>query len=367
MRRTYVELFAGAGGLSLGLNDAGWRPIAHAEIERHARAVLRDKWPFLPLHGDVRQIDWTQYRGAVDLVAGGSPCQDLSIAGKRSGLAGERSGLFYELVRAWNETAAPYCLWENVDGCRSSNNGRDFAAVLSAFLGVAVAVPADGWRSSGVAAGPHAVASWRVLDLQEFAIPQRRTRVFMVVARTGGVDPAEVLGLTSPDGERQPTDEQVEGPFWNGGTVVPALDISGIVKQQTMPEKGRLWAVRGEQWVPVVWSAEVDEDLEECPQCGGTYPDCPCPRPTQDYPYRETDGQLEALVPWLRRLTPIECERLMSWPDRWTEVGRDDNGTVYKLPDTARYKLCGNGVGSVVAEWIGRRIIESLENAAKDC
>lgn len=189
----YVELFAGAGGLSMGLEAAGMHPVAHAEIEPHARTVLRRQWPDTPLHGDVTQVDWTQYAGQVDLVAGGSPCQDLSVAGKRAGLAGARSGLFFELIRAWDETGAPYCLWENVDGARSSNKGEDFAAVLSAFVGAPVAVPRDGWRGAGVAAGATGVAAWRVLDLQHFGPPQRRRRIFVVAARTGGADPAEIL------------------------------------------------------------------------------------------------------------------------------------------------------------------------------
>src|SRR5690606_7749441 len=127
---------------------------------------------------------------------GGSPCQDLSIAGKRAGMtegSGTRSSLYFEQVRILQESEAPYFLWENVLGALSSNNGRDFAAVLSALVGAAVPVPSDGWQSAGVAAGPAGVAAWRVLDAQFFGVPQRRRRVFVLGARAGGVDPAEVL------------------------------------------------------------------------------------------------------------------------------------------------------------------------------
>ena len=204
---TYAELFAGAGGLSMGLETAGWTAVAHAEIEPHARAVLREHWPDCPMHGDVdaflggkRMRQWFRetYTGKVTLLSGGSPCQDLSVAGKRRGMkkgSGTRSSLFFRQVSARNLCNAPYFLWENVLGALSSNAGRDFAAVLSALVGAAVPVPADGWQSAGVAAGPTGVAAWRVLDCQFFGPPQRRRRVFVLGARTGGVDPAEVLAL----------------------------------------------------------------------------------------------------------------------------------------------------------------------------
>ncbi|MFN7610222.1 MAG: DNA cytosine methyltransferase, partial [bacterium] len=118
---TYAELFAGAGGLSMGLETAGFHAVAHAEIEPHARAVLRYRWPDTRLDGDVTKIDGRDYAG-VTLLSGGSPCQDLSVAGKRAGLGGARSSLFYEQVRIWNESGAPYLLWENVGGALSSNH-----------------------------------------------------------------------------------------------------------------------------------------------------------------------------------------------------------------------------------------------------
>lgn len=201
---TYVELFAGVGGLSMGLEAAGFRPIAHCEVNEHARAVLRRHWPMTRLDGDVREIDGAWYRG-VTLVSGGSPCQDLSIGGQRAGLKGERSSLFYEQVRVWNESRAPLFLWENVKGALTSNKGKDFAAVLSAITGATIDVPRTGrngtgkarWLSAGMASGPAGVACWRVLDLQYFGPPQRRTRVFVVASRTPRVRPEVVLDLLS--------------------------------------------------------------------------------------------------------------------------------------------------------------------------
>ena len=200
MRLTYVELFAGAGGLSMGLDMAGWECLGHCEIEEFPRRVLAERWPGVPLHGDVTALTGAAIIEAAGgeaplLLSGGSPCQDLSVAGKRKGLGGERSSLFHHQMRLWDETGARYCLWENVLGAFSSHNGRDFAAVLSSFVGSAIAVPADGWGSSGVAAGRTGVAAWRVLDAKYFGVPQRRRRVFVLGTRAGGVDPSEVLSV----------------------------------------------------------------------------------------------------------------------------------------------------------------------------
>jgi DNA (cytosine-5)-methyltransferase 1 len=381
----YLELFAGAGGMSRGLEAAGMTCVAHAEIEPHARAVLRRHWPDTPLHGDVTTVDWTPYAGQVDLVAGGSPCQDLSVAGKRAGLAGSRSNLFYELIRAWNETNATYCLWENVDGARSSNQGADFAAVLSAFVGADV-TPPQRWASAGVAAGPTGVASWRVLDLQHFGPPQRRRRIFVLATRTGGVDPAEVLALSeSVCGHPAPRQQQrestapragtgaervfdargngdgtltntlagdhqnrvtdytalaVQASWWDGGQVAGTLTKKGAGGEQRMPDKGNFGAV-----------LQTGVDLA----------------PTlQEHDYKGAgsfrDGAVNAVVfpagrP--RRLTPLECERLMGWDDAWTAIGINEDGTEYALADTPRYRLCGNGVGSPVPYWIATRLVEA--------
>lgn len=192
-----IELFAGAGGMALGFHRAGWETVALAEWDPHAQCVLKARFPDVPLYGDVRELDGKQLiaaHGSVDLVSGGAPCQDLSVAGKREGLQGDRSILFYDLIRIWEETGATYCLYENVLGALNSQTGADFAAVLSAFVGRAVAIPRDGWTGGGgVVAGPAGVAAWRVLDAQFFGVPQRRRRVFVLGARPGGVDPAQIL------------------------------------------------------------------------------------------------------------------------------------------------------------------------------
>ncbi len=196
---TFAELFAGGGGLSRGLELAGWDCRWHCENEEQAASVLRIRWPNVPIVGDVREVDGAEMvrrYGKILMLSGGSPCQGLSSAGRRKGLVDPRSILFFQQMRLWDETGADLCLWENVDNARHSEEGKDFGEVLRAFVGAPVHVPSSGWRSSGVAAGPTGVAAWRVLDAQFFGVPQRRSRVFVLGTRAGIVDPAEVLSLT---------------------------------------------------------------------------------------------------------------------------------------------------------------------------
>lgn len=165
----FVSLFAGVGGFDLGLARSGHTCVGQVEIDKHARAVLERQFPNVPKHNDVTTaIDWADeigLTGNIDLVCGGFPCQDLSVAGKRAGLAGARSGLFYDALRFATHTKAETVLLENVPGLLSSNQGRDFGAVILA-LGNA------GYSN----------IEWRVLDSQFFGVPQRRRRVFIVAS-----------------------------------------------------------------------------------------------------------------------------------------------------------------------------------------
>jgi DNA (cytosine-5)-methyltransferase 1 len=514
-----LSLFSGAGGMDLGLEAAGIRTVALCEIMTHARVVLRHRFPGIPPHDDVTTFDGTQFRGLVDLVHGGSPCQDLSVAGKRAGLTGSRSSLFHHQVRIWEESEAPMILWENVPGAFSSNGGRDFATVLSSLVGAAIPVPQDGWRSGGVAAGRSAVAAWRVLDAQYFGVPQRRSRVFVLGVRAGGPDPAEILALAeslrrdTPQGRapgqdaaaRTGTGVEVAGSLGGGSGVrgfCDDLDRSGAFPvqiaapiafhptQDPISDAERspaLGATTGGMGVLAIRTAQtsanghgvadnVAHTLDQAqgqavlafdakqsgesaegvaptlramphdashanaggqlgvlafdttqvtskanrsnPQAGdpchplaaGAHPPAVVPilevgkrtgKSTDDpragigighdgdpmyslqagaqhgvtafdgyslnasevhhtLPAQKNGGDhvmIPAAIP--RRLTPTECERLMSWPDGHTAIGITEKGNTVHLADGARYKLCGNGVASVCAQWIGERIMQA--------
>ena len=165
----FVSLFAGVGGFDLGLERSGHTCVGQVEIDKHAQSVLARHWPDVPKHNDVTTaIDWADeigLTGNVDLVAGGFPCQDLSVAGKRAGLDGKRSGLFYDALAFAKAVKAKTILLENVPGLLSSNQGRDFGVLLTEL--------ADAGYSN---------IEWRILNSQFFGVAQRRRRVFIVAS-----------------------------------------------------------------------------------------------------------------------------------------------------------------------------------------
>jgi DNA (cytosine-5)-methyltransferase 1 len=178
---TYMSLFSACGGMDLGLDAAGWRCIGQAEVEPWRRDVLERHWPGIKRYDDVRAVvaDGDTLPEQPDLIAGGFPCQDLSVAGKRKGLAGERSGLAWEFMRIIRAVQPRCVLIENVPGLLSSNQGRDMAALIGTLAELG-----DGLQY-GVA--------YRILDSQWFGVPQRRRRVFIVGIRADG-DPATAAG-----------------------------------------------------------------------------------------------------------------------------------------------------------------------------
>jgi len=179
-----VSLFAGVGGFDLALERNGIDVVAAVEIDANARGVLKHRFPNTTLFNDVCEVTGEQliaagFKPSEGIIVGGFPCQDLSVAGKRAGLDGARSGLFWEIVRLLDETKAQNFILENVPGLLSSNKGQDMAAVIGALddLGYGIA--------------------WRVLDAQHFGVPQRRRRVFIVGCL--GNDwrtPCEILALS---------------------------------------------------------------------------------------------------------------------------------------------------------------------------
>ena len=129
----FGSLFSGIGGFDLGFERAGMECAWQVETDIRARGVLARHWPEVERYEDVRNVGRNDLR-AVDVVCGGFPCQDVSIAGRRAGLAGERSGLWFEFHRVLDELRPRWCIIENVPGLLSSNAGRDFATILSGLV-----------------------------------------------------------------------------------------------------------------------------------------------------------------------------------------------------------------------------------------
>ena len=168
---TAVSLFAGVGGFDLALENNGVNVVAAVEIDAHARGVLAHKFPNTQLFEDVKEVKGSDLIAAGfvperGIITGGFPCQDLSVAGRRAGLAGERSGLYWEIVRLAEETQAKWLVLENVPGLLTSQKGRDMGIVLGTLVDCGYSV------------------TWRILDAQHFGVPQRRRRVFIVAGRT---------------------------------------------------------------------------------------------------------------------------------------------------------------------------------------
>ena len=396
-----VSLFSGVGGFDLGLERAGMTTVAQVEWDPKCQQVLARHWPHVPRWGDVSDVNGADLPDC-DLVAFGSPCQDLSVAGKRAGMVeGEtRSGLFYEAVRIIKELqeddrGPAWVVWENVAGALSSNGGRDFGAVIDSLADIgAVDI------------------QWRVLDAQWFGVPQRRRRVFVVArlnpsaaggpqvlpvgasvrrdSATGsetGQDvaprPAGCLGLGAgktdeldghgahvvigPESEQTPTpvdrvpmtetDRMASIPL--NTTTTPSVatqqqlllpEITGTVTTTWAKGPGNTQVEEGHV-IPVAVAenqrgeVRTSNVVSSIGQGGG--------KPGQGYPAALT-ADLE-----VRRLTPTECERLMGWPDGWTAEGVDADGNPVTIAVTNRYRMCGNGVASPVAEWIGRCILDA--------
>lgn len=183
----YLSLCSGIEAATVAWAPLGWTPVAFADTDHYCRAFLEHYWPDVPNLGDLETISAEQLAalGRIDLVVGGTPCQDLSIAGQRRGLKGARSGLFHEYVRIFDATrrlcGARFALWENVPGALTSQRGRDFAVVVSQFAGCNFEPPNDGWGNEGLALGPNGLIEWGVLDAQWFGLAQRRERLFALV------------------------------------------------------------------------------------------------------------------------------------------------------------------------------------------
>ena len=484
-----VSLFSGVGGFDLGLEQAGMTTIYQCEWDKHATNILQRHWPDVPKWGDITTLtaqEILRHGQNPDVIAWGSPCQDLSVAGKRAGLEGERSGLFHEGMRIIKElrketnNAYPrISIWENVAGALSSNRGADFGIIL------------DEMAQAGAM-----VIEWAMLDAQHFGIPQRRRRVFVIAI----FDPAIARNCPNPllpvseslrgntqkgkqkgkvASSQASTSIGGDGEWWDGGTIADALTTTSDA--QRMPDKDRLQAVvvgslaardyKGvgsqyvdegevivepfvksrraqtsdddETWVegkinPTLNSFDTgdtrattaivfDDDRRVGPRIfdgtvstlqafmgtGGNNTPMVAQQPVlfensyrdgariandgvtqtlsakmgtgggntpmlafdtkfgsnadicydQSPPLKASQGAPSVSEPTMavRRLTPLECERLMGWPDDHTRYKAD--GT--EQADTHRYKQCGNGVASPVAKWIAQHILNIPKDPAQ--
>lgn len=250
---TMGSLFDGIGGFPLAAIRNGITPVWASEIEAFPIEVTKIRFPEMLHVGDITKLDGAKLP-PVDVICGGSPCQDLSVAGQRRGLAGERSGLFMEQTRIAKEMRKAdeqrnvpaylvrprYLVWENVPGAFSSAEGEDFRAVIEEIVRIKYSAcdvprPESGrWESAGaVLLGDEFSLAWRVMDAQFWGVAQRRRRIFLV-ADFGGTTAPEILfkqdslfgDIAQSGGPRQGTAAPAEGcPDDTGGACLTPWDV----------------------------------------------------------------------------------------------------------------------------------------------
>ena len=331
----YVSLFSGAGGMDLGADRAGWECVAQVEKDKNCQAVLTHHWPDVPKWGDIADVDGTELPSA-DAVIFGSPCQDLSVAGRRAGIHGEASSLFFQAIRVIREmqdagNTPTWVVWENVAGALSSNQGQDFAIVLHEMADAGALV-----------------LEWAVLDARWFGVPQRRRRVFLVAC----FDPGAAERCPDP---LLPVAESLPGHLGEGdapGQVVAALTANGVGASDD-----ETWAEVGPDRPAPTLNAmgNGSESRATVVAIDSTWSGAYSPSIDVSPPLKQAHGTVPAIPDGLgvRRLTPRECERLMGWPDDHTLV---TNARGKPMADSPRYKMCGNGVASPVMAWVAAQI-----------
>ena len=369
---TLGSLFDGLGGWQIAACRAGIKPVWSSEVEKFPIALTKFRFPYTEQLGDVTKIKGNEIE-PVDIITSGSPCQDLSVAGDRAGLSGTRSNLFFEAVRIVREMREKtngiyprYFVWENVPGAFSSNKGMDFKSVLEEITETSIPVPGHHkWAKSGMVRSRICTVVWRTLDAQYWGVPQRRRRIFLVADYTDGGGTEEILfkpEVLSRDTKQGRTEREGTRPIPDGHTAKPismCLDMSHAcdvvrVNEDVCPTLQHRMGTGGNN-IPLT----IDKPMF----CVGngqlaqlhkqdTVGALNCMHDQQIVAICQRDGKAIAVDYRLRRLTPLECERLQGLPDNWTLI--DDK----TCSDSARYKAIGNGMAQPCADFVIERIAE---------
>jgi len=338
-RMKAVSLFSGVGGFEIGFDRAGIETILQAETDRHCRSVLERHWAKTERIEDVREYRrGSRARGRVDLVYGGFPCQPFSVAGKREGNRDDRN-LWPEFRRVVQELQPRWVVAENVPGLLSFDQGRFFGSILDDLANIGF---------NGVA--------YTILDAQHFGVPQRRRRVFIVagpsrqaveqilsICESCEGHPAE-SGATGEGIAEPPDDSSQNGSFRTTDLDNQVIMPMSFEWQAGTDDIGLRDPVRG-------LTANRHPAVQEA--CIPDVAYAIAAREAKGVSVRESSTNYIPEASQVRRLTPLECERLMGWPDDWTRWGADGK----EISDTHRYRMIGNGVVAPVAEWIGHRLV----------
>ena len=346
------------GGFSLGLQKVfNIEKTYYSEIDKYAKQVYNYNFKNAEYVGSVKDVRG-QDLSKVDIITFGSPCQDFSLAGKRKGMEGDRSSLITEAIRLINECRPRFFIWENVKGTFSSNNSEDFWAIIQTFANI------GGYR-----------LEWQLLNTKWF-LPQNRERIYLV-GYIGEKSRGQIFPIRESDKkvnelQRQQTNTCCLTTRYeaNGnGSYIIERELNAQIKVKSATNKGFETATPGDS---INYSNPNSETRRGRVGKGVAQTlDTGCNQAViGDYRYDEgyierKDGDAPTLclrsgdttmVNKIRRLTPIECERLQGFPENWSKYGKDG-----EISDTQRYKMCGNAVTVDVVEAVARQIKQLYE------
>ena len=311
----FISFFAGIGGFDLGLEKAGHECVGQVEIDNNCNKVLNYQYPNVKKFKDISKVDPDELPEA-DLYVGGFPCQDLSVGNKRrKGLDGKRSILWWEFIRCIENRNPTYIVAENVKGLLTSRKGKDMGIIIKSL--------SDRGYS----------CEWRVLDSQYFGVPQRRKRVFLVATH---------IDRHIGKGSYRPILFEQKGLSWNIG--------------KDTKEEQKNTPIYGEDFKEQTVFIKTHRPNDNKDWEGWKYRNVHPTLTSFDIGEVRTIALVITKDKKIRRLNPVECERLQGFPDNWTQKGIDEHGNEVNIPESARYKQCGNAVTVNVAEWIGKRL-----------
>lgn len=299
----YLSVCSGIEAASVAWEPLGWEAIGFSEIEPFACELLKQKYPSVKNHGDMTKYEnWDI--GEFDILVGGTPCQSFSIAGKRGGTNDIRGRLMYSYLGIVEKYKPRWVVWENVPGVLSSGDGVDFASFLAGLEQCGY-----GW-------------AYRVLDAQYFGVPQRRRRVF-VIGSLGNYNCVKVLfEFEGTQGDIAESRETAKNTAERTDRTMPVmfrnLNNNSVYKKEVRTANTIISRYgTGGNNMPLILDSITSKKL--------------------------------------RRITPIECERLQGFPDNWTRIAWHGK-SADQCPDGPRYKAIGNSMAVPVMRWIGNRI-----------
>lgn len=350
MGLTLGSLFDGIGGWLLAAKRNGIAPIWSSEIDRFAMKVSKTHFPDVEQLGDITKLNGGEIP-PVDIICAGSPCQDLSIAGKRQGLKGERSGLFRTAIqlihRMRAKTNGEYpkiFIWENVTGSFSSNHGHDFRTVLAEITESEIPMPGSGrWAKAGVVRTPKADVTWRTLNAEFWGVPQHRERIFLIASFDGGggtqilFEPESLSGLPA-EGRETGLATGTAGSIQTAGR---AVYVGNGQKNQKIGVVAGSMNTMHDQPAVVIYENHPNDSRVTGPNETSQTLSSRMGTGGGNTPLTVTEG-------YVRRITPLEAERLQGLPDNYTAYGSD----------TARYRAIGNGMAQPCADFVLEKVLE---------